>query len=161
MLAAARSKAALLAGRSASARSLVSAIGHRASVHSRRITSATVPRAIPSSASVQQADQLRQEGKLYLDVRTKEEFAAAHVPDSINVPVFVATPPQGMAPNPTFVQDVEAAIPDKTSEVLVGCAAGKRSAVAVSQLKAAGYANLCDVEGGFNSWVGAGLPVTK
>jgi rhodanese-related sulfurtransferase len=69
--------------------------------------------------------------------------------------------PGGMTPNPDFVSQVEAAFPEKDENILVACAAGKRSATAVDILKNAGYSALVDVQGGWNAWVGEGLPVKK
>lgn len=68
--------------------------------------------------------------------------------------------PAGMKPNPDFVAEVEATFP-KDTDLLVACAAGKRSAMAVALLEKAGYNALADVQGGFNAWVGEGLPVKK
>lgn len=66
-----------------------------------------------------------------------------------------------MAPNPAFVQQVEAAFPLKATPLLVGCKAGPRSGRAVEALSAAGYTALADVEGGWNAWSAAGLPAEK
>jgi rhodanese-related sulfurtransferase len=66
-----------------------------------------------------------------------------------------------MTPNPSFLAAFEAACPDKSEQVLVGCAAGKRSEMAVGKLAAAGYGKLIDVEGGFAAWCAAGLPVSE
>ena len=78
----------------------------------------------------------------------------------------------GMTPNPQFVPVVEANFP-KDAKIIVACAAGRRSAAAVSQLEAVGYSNLADSRAGFDGakdgmgrtiepgWAPAGLPVVK
>jgi rhodanese-related sulfurtransferase len=66
-----------------------------------------------------------------------------------------------MTPNPDFVSQVEATFPAKDADLLVACAAGKRSAVAVDMLQKAGYSALVDVQGGFQTWMSEGLPVKK
>jgi rhodanese-related sulfurtransferase len=96
----------------------------------------------------------------YADVRTPEEFAAGHPPGAINVPVML-TSGGGMSPNPLFLSQFEQAFPDKGAQLAVGCASGKRSAMAASQLAQAGYVGLVNVEGGFSAWQSLGLPVSK
>ncbi|KAI7836588.1 hypothetical protein COHA_009549 [Chlorella ohadii] len=94
------------------------------------------------NTDVKGASELIQSGaSIYADVRTPEEFAAGHPPGAVNVPVFLKQNGQ-MVPNPQFQQQFEKAFPDKDA-----------------QLCAAGYSNLTNVEGGYQAWTGAGLPV--
>ena len=105
----------------------------------------------------------------FLDVRTEEEFQAGHVPGAWNVPVLFRDPMRGMVPNERFVEVVERAFP-KESKLVLGCAAGMRSARACELLAAAGYANLVNMAGGFSGamdptgvvvqpgWEACGLP---
>jgi rhodanese-related sulfurtransferase len=72
-----------------------------------------------------------------------------------------AVPGGGMAPNPDFVRTVEETFPDKQFEFIVGCQAGKRSAMAVEALKNAGYENMCNFEGGFQAWYAEGMQVER
>ncbi|KAG7671297.1 putative Thiosulfate sulfurtransferase 16, chloroplastic [Nannochloris sp. 'desiccata'] len=95
----------------------------------------------------------------YLDVRAPSEFEAGHAENAVNIPVFFMGP-SGMSPNPDFVSQVEATFP-KEADILVACAAGKRSAIAVDMLEQAGYSALVDVQGGFQAWISEGLPVKK
>lgn len=111
------------------------------------------------NTDVQGASELIQSGaSTYADVRTPEEFAAGHPPGAVNVPVFLKQNGQ-MVPNPQFQQQFEKAFPDKDAQLCVGCLSGKRSIAACNILQAAGYSNLTNVEGGFQAWTGAGLPV--
>lgn len=51
------------------------------------------------------------------------------------------------------------AFPDKNAQLVVGCLSGKRSMAACDILSNNGYSNLSNVEGGYQAWTGAGLPV--
>jgi rhodanese-related sulfurtransferase len=106
---------------------------------------------------VADAEQLRASGTPYLDVRTPGEFAAGHPPGAINVDWLGSVGPED------FVAKVKQVLPDAKS-IVVGCKSGRRSASACSALAASGYAaggSLVDVEGGFDAWSAAGLPVEK
>ncbi|KAL4435420.1 hypothetical protein ABPG77_006182 [Micractinium sp. CCAP 211/92] len=111
------------------------------------------------NVDVKGASELMQgEGYAYADVRTAEEFGGGHAPGACNVPVMLKGP-AGMSPNPEFVKQFEKAFPEKTAPIVVGCLSGKRSLMAAELLSAAGYTNLKNVEGGYQAWMGAGLPV--
>ena len=49
----------------------------------------------------------------------------------------------------------------KDSRIILQCASGGRSALAVVTLKQMGYTNVAHLDGGFKAWKEAGLPVTK
>ena len=80
-----------------------------------------------------------------LDVRRAAEFEAGHI--------------EGADWHP--LDRFKAAMPDiaKDAAVAVHCKGGYRSLIACSLLQNAGYHNVVDVAGGFDAWVGAGLPV--
>ena len=90
------------------------------------------------------AIQLSQGGIGVLDVRREGEFQAGHI--------------EGADWHP--LDRFKAALPElnKDSPVAVHCKSGYRSLIAVSVLERAGYHNVVDVTGGFDAWVGAGLP---
>jgi glyoxylase-like metal-dependent hydrolase (beta-lactamase superfamily II)/rhodanese-related sulfurtransferase len=90
------------------------------------------------------ARQLSQGGIGVLDVRREGEFQAGHI--------------EGADWHP--LDRFKAALPEvnKDSPVAVHCKSGYRSLIAVSILERAGYHNVVDVAGGFDAWVGAGLP---
>lgn len=111
------------------------------------------------NVDVKGASELMQaEGYTYADVRTAEEFGGGHAPGAKNVPVMLKSP-AGMSPNPEFVKQFEKTFPDKATPIVVGCLSGKRSLMAAELLSAAGYTRLQNVEGGYQAWTGAGLPV--
>ena len=66
-----------------------------------------------------------------------------------------------MQVGPDFISAVEQVLPNKDEVILVGCAAGVRSLLAIQVLGKAGYTNLRNVEEGFQGWAARGLPIDK
>lgn len=48
---------------------------------------------------------------------------------------------------------------DKSKRIILHCASGGRSALAVATLKQMGYQNVAHLDGGIKAWKDAGLPV--
>ncbi|HEX8966421.1 MAG TPA: rhodanese-like domain-containing protein [Chloroflexota bacterium] len=94
--------------------------------------------------SVQEAHQRQQAGALLLDVREPYEFVASHAPGALNVPL-----------GQLAIRQAEVA---REREVLVVCASGSRSALAVQLLRRAGYVSARNISGGMLAWQYAGLP---
>lgn len=69
--------------------------------------------------------EIHNTGAMLLDVRTKEEYQAGHIPGSVNIPLQV-------------LESRLASIP-KNKAVITCCASGMRSESAKSLLKARGY----------------------
>lgn len=72
-------------------------------------------------------------GAVLIDVRSAQEFSSGNVPGAINIPLD------------RVVGEVGKRFPNKETVLLCHCASGMRSGSAVSQLKAAGYANALNV----------------
>lgn len=72
-----------------------------------------------------------------LDVRKKSEFDSEHIVGALNAPL-------------DYIDESATAI-NKSDTFYVHCAAGYRSMIFASILKAKGYENLVDVEGGFTA----------
>lgn len=72
-----------------------------------------------------------------LDVRKNSEYQSEHINNAVNAPL-------------DFINDSMTAI-DKDKTYYVHCAAGYRSMIFVSTLRARGYDNLIDVKGGFKA----------
>ncbi len=112
-------------------------------------------------------EKMCHEGYTYLDVRTEEEFAAGHPAGAWNIPV-VFRGPEGMAANSDF-EAVTAKHFAPDTKLLVGCAAGGRSMMAIQRLEAAGFTQLANVACGFGGnphtgepgWQASGLPVSQ
>jgi rhodanese-related sulfurtransferase len=119
--------------------------------------------------SAEEGKQLVDDGYTYVDVRTEEEYAAGHPVGAMNVP-FMLSVGGRMTPNADFLTVMTAAFP-KNSKLLVGCAAGARSAKATAALATEGYLDLVDLRPGFGGvrnpfgqvvekgWQASGLPV--
>lgn len=75
-----------------------------------------------------------------LDVRSKEEYAAGHIPGSINIPL-------------DRIGETARQIPDKKAVVFVYCLRGARSRRAVRALSKMGYEAVRSI-GGINSYTG-------
>lgn len=111
-----------------------------------------------------------QQGWIYLDVRSVDEFQVGHPAGAWNIPLLNRGP-LGMSPNPDFASVVQRTFA-KDAKLVVGCASGPRSLRACDVLESAGYTDLVNVEGGFMGaqddygriipgWAAAGLPVEK
>jgi phage shock protein E len=87
------------------------------------------------------------ENALILDVRTREEFAAGHVPGALNIPHT----------------EVEARLVelggDQSRPVVVYCERGGRAEKAESQLASAGFSDLRHLEGDMSAWRASGRPI--
>lgn len=116
--------------------------------------------------------ELVEEGWIYLDVRTVEEFGAGHPPGAFNIPFAVVDPDLGrMVANPEFSAVVKKAF-EPDAQLVVSCAAGGRSMHACELLTGEGYSNLVNMHGGFSGardmagvvqqpgWEGLGYPTT-
>ncbi|MEU1627275.1 rhodanese-like domain-containing protein [Streptomyces sp. NPDC020096] len=84
-----------------------------------------------------------------LDVREADEWAAGHAPEAIHIPLSAVDERIG---------ELTAKLADDQLLVVV-CRSGRRSAVAVDQLRAAGR-TACNLRGGMQAWSLAGLPVS-
>ncbi len=79
-------------------------------------------------------------GAVLLDVRNIDEYAAGHIPGSVNLPL------------PMIAQAAER-FPDKSTPLFIYCRSGGRSSSAVSALEAMGYTKLVNI-GGIRAWRG-------
>ncbi len=75
-----------------------------------------------------------------LDVRTSSEFNAGHLPGAVNIPLDELN------------DQIDTFSSFKDSSVLVYCQSGKRSTLAISDLKQAGYNTIFHFEDGYESW---------
>ncbi|SRR5579872_44138 len=84
---------------------------------------------------------------VFLDVRQRSEFADAHIPDTTNV-------------SAGRLAASLAAIP-KGRPIVVFCAGGDRSVSAASALRAAGFSDVANMDGGFGEWRDRGFPAER
>ncbi len=100
------------------------------------------------SVTPEQAQELIQQGSVYVDVRSEQEFEQGHPPGALNVPI-AHFGEQGMTPNPDFLQVMQQAF-DKNAPLVIGCKAGGRSRKAAEQLLQVGYGDLSDMSAGWD-----------
>lgn len=93
-----------------------------------------------------QLDSMLQQGRaLVVDVREVDEYAAGHIPGAINLPLSGFRASQ---------------LPDPGERLLVlNCAAGRRSAMALDKCAVAQAEVDTHLAGGFGAWKAAGLAV--
>ena len=85
-------------------------------------------------------------GILVLDVRDEDEFAAGHIPASVNIPY-------------TEIDERHSELPSERTIAAV-CSGGKRSGLAVSILQREGFELLLHVgHGGVGTWARTGHPI--
>lgn len=82
-----------------------------------------------------------------IDVRSRNEWTAGHVPGAVNIPLG-------------YLPDRQAEVP-RDRPVAVYCQSGGRSAIAASVLRALGFDRVVDVRGGFAAWRSQGYPVAQ
>jgi hydroxyacylglutathione hydrolase len=80
-----------------------------------------------------------------LDVRGPGELEGGTIPGAVTIPLAELVP---------RLDEL-----DRDAPTVVYCAGGYRSSTAASVLRAAGFADVSDVLGGWSGWVNAGLPV--
>lgn len=89
-----------------------------------------------TSVTVEELAELNTEEKInILDVRKASEFSSEHIVDAINAPL-------------DYINDSMVLV-DKNKTYYVHCAAGYRSMIFISILRARGYRNLVDIADGF------------
>ncbi|MDZ7901443.1 MAG: rhodanese-like domain-containing protein [Rheinheimera sp.] len=96
-------------------------------------------------------EQLQQLAKPYLliDVREDREWQIGHLPNALHIGKGV------------IERDIETAVADKNTVLVLYCGGGFRSALAGDMLQLMGYSDVLSLAGGYTAWVNAGLPLVK
>ena len=58
-----------------------------------------------------------------------------------------------------LLRDIEGEVPDKTTELILYCGGGYRSALAADVLQRMGYTNVFSMAGGWKAWKDSGAPI--
>ena len=82
-----------------------------------------------------------------IDVREDNEWNAAHAAGAEHLGKGI------------IERDIEATAPDKSSELILYCGGGYRSALAADVLQQIGYTNVWSMAGGWKAWKDSGAPI--
>jgi rhodanese-related sulfurtransferase len=84
-----------------------------------------------------------------IDVREESEYARDHVPGAVHLGKGI------------IERDVESRFPDTSTELILYCGGGFRSALAAENLQKMGYTNVVSMDGGIRDWRNRGYPLTS
>ncbi|HYJ86386.1 MAG TPA: rhodanese-like domain-containing protein [Pyrinomonadaceae bacterium] len=93
----------------------------------------------------QQRMSANPDAKLF-DVREDNEWQAAHAAGASHIGKGI------------IERDIEERVPDKSTEVILYCGGGFRSALAADVLQQMGYTNVFSMAGGWKAWKDSGAP---
>jgi rhodanese-related sulfurtransferase len=79
-----------------------------------------------------------------IDVREDTEWQAGHAAGAVHLGKGI------------IERDIEEKVPDKTTEMILYCGGGYRSALAADVLQRMGYANVFSMAGGWRAWKESG-----
>ena len=89
------------------------------------------------------------EPMIVIDTREDNEWARGHIPNAVHLGKGV------------IERDIEKAIPDKDTTLVLYCGGGYRSALAADNLQKMGYRNVISMDGGWRGWTEAGFPTIR
>jgi rhodanese-related sulfurtransferase len=84
---------------------------------------------------------------LLIDVREDNEWQAGHAKDAEHLGKGI------------IERDIETIVPAKSTELILYCGGGYRSALASDALQKMGYTNVWSMAGGWKAWKESGAPV--
>jgi rhodanese-related sulfurtransferase len=99
-----------------------------------------------SQVDAREAQELA--GAVWVDIRELDEWQEGHIPGAVHVV------------RGHLESKIEAAVPNRETEVVLYCAAGNRSAFAAKTLEEMGYTSVHSLSGGFTDWKRNGLEIT-
>lgn len=92
-------------------------------------------------------EQIEGDGPLVLvDVREASEWSGGHLPGALHLARGV------------LERDVERALPDPETPIVLYCGGGYRSTLAADTLQRMGYTHVSSMDGGWRAWTEAGYP---
>jgi rhodanese-related sulfurtransferase len=84
-----------------------------------------------------------------VDVREDSEYARDHLPGAVHLGKGI------------IERDVEGRFPEPSTELILYCGGGFRSALAADALQKMGYTNVISMDGGIRDWRNRGYPLTS
>jgi rhodanese-related sulfurtransferase len=103
--------------------------------------------ATPTEISVAQAHEKYQQGALFVDVRTQQEWDQGHIANSTLIPLNDLQSRLGQLP--------------LDRDIVVVCRSGVRSKEGMTILRQSGFRRASCMSGGLQAWVAAGYPVVQ
>ena len=97
--------------------------------------------------SVEAARARLKDGATLIDVREDNEWDAGHAAGAMHMGRGI------------IERDIVQTFPDKTTELILYCGGGYRSALATDMLQKMGYTNVWSMAGGWKAWNDSGAPV--
>lgn len=88
-------------------------------------------------------------GAVVLDVRSPDEYAASHLDGALNIP------------HDMISDEIAAAVPDKSVQVILYCRSGRRAQTALKTMQDLGYENVLNLGGLEDAQEQLGRPVVK
>jgi rhodanese-related sulfurtransferase len=88
-------------------------------------------------------------GVRLIDVREDDEWRAGHAAGAEHLGKGI------------IERDIEATAPDKSTELILYCGGGYRSALAADVLQEMGYTNVWSMAGGWKAWQESGAPIEE
>ena len=89
------------------------------------------------------------EGARLIDVREDHEWMEGHAAGAEHLSKGI------------IERDIEKAVPEKSTELILYCGGGYRSALATEVLQRMGYYDVSSMAGGWKAWKEAGAPIEK
>ena len=89
------------------------------------------------------------EKPLLIDVREESEFAAGHAVGAVHLGKGI------------IERDIEQRYPEPSTELVLYCGGGFRSALAADNLQKMGYTRVLSMDGGIRDWRSKGFPLTS
>lgn len=84
-----------------------------------------------------------------IDVRETEEWDNGYIPNAIHISKGI------------LERDIEKAVPNKNTKLVLYCGGGSRSLISADNLLKMGYTDVSSMTGGIRGWVSAGLPLIE
>jgi rhodanese-related sulfurtransferase len=84
-----------------------------------------------------------------VDVREESEYAKDHLPGALHLGKGI------------IERDIETAVPDTGTPLVLYCGGGFRSALAADNLRKMGYTDVLSMDGGIRGWREKGYPLTR
>ena len=89
---------------------------------------------------------MNEQGALFIDVRSREQFERKHVKGAVSIPLKKIGRNRSSLPE------------DKDAPVIAVCDVGRLSVTGMLYLRSLGYKNVKSTNGGTSGWAAKGLP---